>query len=134
MRLRERLRGRVFGNRLGSTSRHVGCRGGGVLCMPFEVVGLVVVVVVGLVGLVGLVGGIGGCVVVGKGEEAIAAVAVEDTVAVAAEDVAAEDRSDAVVGAEESDGVEDAAAVESKAAAVAGAVGQGYEEELGQSV
>lgn len=121
MTLRERLRGRVFGNRLGSTFHHVGCKGG-VLRMPsFE-----------RVGLVGLFGGIGGCVVVGKGEEAIVAVvAVEDTVAVA---VVAEDRSDAVAGAEESDEVEDVAAAESKVAAVAGAVGQGYEEEPGQSV
>ena len=124
MRLRARLRDRVFGNHLDSTSRHVGCKSD-VLCMPFELVGLVVV------GLVGMVGGIGGCVpvVVGEGEEAIGAVAAEDTVA-----VVAEDRSDAVAGAEESDEVEDAAAAESKVAAVAGAVGQGYEEELGRSV
>lgn len=129
MRLRERLRGRVFENRLGSTCRHVGCRRG-VLCMPFEVVGLVVVGA-----LVGLVGCIGGCVVVGKGEEAIAAVAVEDTVAAVVDvDVVVEDRSDAVAAVGEFDEVEDVAAAESKVVVVAAVVGQGYEEELGQSV
>lgn len=98
--------------------------------MPFEVVGLVVVGA-----LVGLVGCIGGCVVVGKGEEAIAAVAVEDTVAAVVDvDVVVEDRSDAVAAVGEFDEVEDVAAAESKVVVVAAVVGQGYEEELGQSV
>lgn len=126
--LRERLRGRVFENRLGSTCRHVGCRRG-VLCMPFEVVGLVVVGA-----LVGLVGCIGGCVVVGKGEEAIAAVAVDTVAAVVDVDVVVEDRSDAVAAVGEFDEVEDVAAAESRVVVVAAVVGQGYEEELGQSV
>lgn len=95
--------------------------------MPFEVVGLVVVGA-----LVGLVGCIGGCVVVGKGEEAIAAVAVDTVAAVV--DVVVEDRSDAVAAVGEFDEVEDVAAAESRVVVVAAVVGQGYEEELGQSV